>query len=221
MPATTNVPSRSPSPAAPPPLGESPGPRATALINVFNNALDATLKKCSYNSFAACFPTAAQYVPESLDALWRDFTGKLGQVWKSEFDSILVERNVVQSLNSLDQCIVDAKKRKELAEASSNGGPVEVPVPAHTLPPTSLHLAHLLPFLEQHSALLNSQLSATHASNAELLSSITAQRAEIEALVRGLETVVQDLEKSAQMMGQEEVQGLSAEVREIDTEMKN
>jgi len=39
--------------------------------------------------------------------------------------------------------------------------------------------------------------------------------------VRGLETVVQDLEKSAQMMGQEEVQGLSIEVREIDTEMKN
>jgi kinetochore protein NNF1 len=82
MPAMTNVPSRSPSPAAPPPLGESPGPRATALINVFNNALDATLKRCSYSSFAACFPTAAQYVPESLDALWRDFTGKLGQVWK-------------------------------------------------------------------------------------------------------------------------------------------
>ena len=82
MPAITDVPSRSPSPAPPPPLGESPGPRATALINVFNNALDATLKRCSYSSFAACFPTAAQYVPESLDALWRDFTGKLGQVWK-------------------------------------------------------------------------------------------------------------------------------------------
>ncbi|OCK85423.1 Nnf1-domain-containing protein [Lepidopterella palustris CBS 459.81] len=221
MPAAANPSSRSPSPPAPPPLAESPGPRATALINVFNNALEATLRKCSYSSFAACFPTPAKYVPESLDALWRDFTGKLGQVWKAEFDNILTERKVVQSLNSLDQCIADAKNRKERAELNTNGGPVEVPVPPHTLPPSSLRLAHLIPFLEQHSALLNSQLSATQTANTELLSAITAQRAEIEALVRSLDKVVHDLETSAQMMGQDEVQSLSAEIREIEEDMKS
>jgi kinetochore protein NNF1 len=38
-------------------------------------------------------------------------------------------RNVVKLLNSLDQCIEDAKLRKKRAEASANDGPVETPVP--------------------------------------------------------------------------------------------
>ena len=90
----------------------------------------------------------------------------------------------------------------------------------HTLPPSSIHLAHLLPFLEEHTALLNTQLAATQDSNKELLSTITAQRAEIEFLVQSLENVIQDLETSAQMMAQEDVQGLSKEIRELETEMK-
>lgn len=129
MPSATKASSRSPSPPAAPPVAESPGPRATALINVFNNAHDATLKKCSYNSFAACFPTAAQYVPETVDQMWRDFTGQLGRTWKDDFEGILAERDVVRSLNSLDQCINDAKKRKERAEKEANGAPVEAPIP--------------------------------------------------------------------------------------------
>lgn len=41
----------------------------------------------------------------------------------------MTERNVVPSLNGLDQAIADAKKRKERAEVAANGGPVEAPVP--------------------------------------------------------------------------------------------
>lgn len=90
----------------------------------------------------------------------------------------------------------------------------------HTLPPSSIYLAHLMPFLEEHTTLLNAQLAATQDSNTELLSTITAQRAEIETLVRSLEDVTRDLETSAQMMGQDSVQGLSKEIRELETEMK-
>lgn len=39
------------------------------------------------------------------------------------------KRDVVRSLNALDQGIEDAKLRKKRAEQSANGGPVEVPVP--------------------------------------------------------------------------------------------
>jgi kinetochore protein NNF1 len=49
---------------------------------------------------------------------------------------------------------------------------------------------------------------------------VTAQRAEIEALVRGLEGVVSDLEASAQLMAQDDVQDLSTEIRDVEMGMR-
>ena len=90
----------------------------------------------------------------------------------------------------------------------------------HTLSPSEVHLAHLMPFLEEQSATMTAQLDATQQANNELLSTIMAQRAEIEALVRGLETVVRDLEASARVMAQDDVQGLGSEIRELEMQMK-
>jgi kinetochore protein NNF1 len=90
----------------------------------------------------------------------------------------------------------------------------------HTLTPSEIHLAHLMPFLEQQATEMNTKLSETQQSNTELLSTVTAQRAEIEALVRGLETVILDLEVSAQIMAHDDVQGLSSEIKDLETEMK-
>lgn len=67
---------------------------------------------------------------------------------------------------------------------------------------------------------MNTKLTETQTANAELLATVTAQRAEIEALVRGLESVVNDLEVSAQMMAQDEVQELSTEIRDIEMSMR-
>jgi kinetochore protein NNF1 len=220
MPSPEKPRSRSQSPVPAPPVAESPGPRAAGLINVFNTAVKATLDKLSNDSFAGCFPTTAKYKPDVLDDVRRQLTSQLDHAWKNNFESILAQRNVIQSLNSLDQCIEDARARKKKAELDANGGPVENPVSLHTLPPSSIYLAHLMPFLEEHTTLLNAQLAATQDSNTELLSTITAQRAEIETLVRSLENVIHDLETSAQMMGQDNVQGLSKEIRELETEMR-
>jgi kinetochore protein NNF1 len=90
----------------------------------------------------------------------------------------------------------------------------------HTLTPSEIHLAHLMPFLEQQATEMNIKLSETQQSNTELLSTVTAQRAEIEALVLGLENVIQDLEVSAQIMAEDDVQGLSSEIKSLETEMK-
>jgi kinetochore protein NNF1 len=78
-----------------------------------------------------------------------------------------------------------------------------------------------MPFLEKQATDMNIKLVETQQSNTELLSTVTAQRAEIEALVRGLESVIQDLDVSAQMMAQDDVQGLSKEVRDLEMEMKS
>jgi kinetochore protein NNF1 len=127
--AATKSDSRSPSPAPAPPIADAPGPRAQGLINVFNQASKATLDKCSSKNFASCFPTAAQYSPEVLDNLRGQIVDQLDRTWKTNFEDIMERRNVVKLLNSLDQCIEDAKLRKKRAEASANGGPVETPVP--------------------------------------------------------------------------------------------
>ena len=90
----------------------------------------------------------------------------------------------------------------------------------HTLTPSEIHLAHLMPFLEKQGTEMNTKLAETQTANAELLATVTAQRAEIEALVRGLESVVNDLEVSAQMMAQDDVQNLSTETRDIEMGMR-
>ena len=77
-----------------------------------------------------------------------------------------------------------------------------------------------MPFLESQQVEMTARLVETQEANTKLLSTITEQRAEIEALVHGLESVIHDLETSAQMMGQEDVQGLSKEMRELEKEMK-
>jgi kinetochore protein NNF1 len=129
MPAATMPDSRSPSPVSAPPIAEAPGPRAQGLINIFNQAVKATLDKCSAANFASCFPTAAEYSPEVLENLRSQIVDQLERTWKTNFEDIVARRNVVQLLNSLDQCIEDARLRKKRAEAAANGGPVETPVP--------------------------------------------------------------------------------------------
>ncbi|KAH7079073.1 Nnf1-domain-containing protein [Paraphoma chrysanthemicola] len=220
MPTATKPDSRSPSPTPAPPIADAPGPRAQGLINVFNQASKATLDKCSAKNFESCFPTAAQYSPEVLDNLRGQIVDQLDRTWKTNFDDIMARRNVVKLLNSLDQCIEDAKLRKKRAELSANGGPVETPVPPHTLTPSEIHLAHLMPFLEQQASDMNTKLAETQQSNNDLLATVTAQRAEIEAMVRGLEGVIHDLEVSAQMMAEDDVQDLSKEIRDLENEMK-
>jgi kinetochore protein NNF1 len=128
---------------------------------------------------------------------------------------------VVPSLNSLDRLIADAKSRKEAAEAAApNGSEAAQPIPPHILPATDILTAHLSPFLiEQHNSLTVS-LDTIKKSNETLGETIVSQRDEMEKLVRGLEDIVGDLERSAGMLQGQDVQGMGGEVREIEAELK-
>jgi kinetochore protein NNF1 len=88
------------------------------------------------------------------------------------------------------------------------------------MPATDILNAHLSPFLlEQHST-LSSGLKTIEESNRALVDTIVAQRAEMQALISGLEAVVQDLESSATMLQQDSLQGLSGEIGMIEQELK-
>jgi kinetochore protein NNF1 len=79
--------------------------------------------------------------------------------------------------------------------------------------------AHLSPFLVDQQTVLSGALTTVQASNEMLLATITSQKAEMEALIAGLEAVVRDLEKSATMLQGEDVQVLSGDVRMIEEEL--
>jgi hypothetical protein len=70
------------SPLPPPPESSTSGPRAIALQTAFSKALEATLKKCNYDNFSACFPTAAQHAPDIMQIFWKTFTEKLEEICK-------------------------------------------------------------------------------------------------------------------------------------------
>lgn len=117
--------SRSPSPAAAPPVAATPGPRATALQKLYGDAIAHVLKTCNYANFSACFPTPAKEIPGQLKNVHEQFTDRLGETMRREFENILEDRHVVGSLNELDGLIEDARRRK--ARSIEEGGAVPVP----------------------------------------------------------------------------------------------
>ncbi len=59
-----------------------PGHRATALQNIYNEALTHTVKSITYDRFAACFPTPATYCPDSLKKVWSQMMGRFEELAK-------------------------------------------------------------------------------------------------------------------------------------------
>ncbi|SMQ49947.1 unnamed protein product [Zymoseptoria tritici ST99CH_3D7] len=193
------MPSRSPSPAAPPPIPTTPGPRATALQKLYTDAIAHILKTCSHANFASCFPTPAATVPGSIKLLHENFTTKLGESMRKEFESVLAERDVIPALNELDRVVEDARRRK--AQAEQENGRAERPVPAHTLPPRTLYISRLAPTLKTYAAQVHARQVELSEENVEVMERVKKQREEMRRLVEGLEGVVRDLNGSVEVLG--------------------
>lgn len=108
---------KSPSPPPPAPVPATPGPRASQLSTVFYNALQHTLKACTYDKFSSCFPTPALKNPDVLKSVHTQITMMIEEKAGREFDDILQEREVVAGLNDLERLVGDAKSRR------AGGGP--------------------------------------------------------------------------------------------------
>ncbi|KAK4508240.1 hypothetical protein PRZ48_001978 [Zasmidium cellare] len=205
--------SRSPSPLPPPPTPSHPGPRATALQKLYTDAITHILKTTSYANFSSCYPTPSTAVPTSMAALHTQFTSKLAEYMRREFENILVDRNVVQSLNELDRLIEDAKRRKAKGEGEG--------VPPHTLPAKTLYISHLAPRLKGYDAEIKARQDELAGENQELIARVMQQRKDIQKLMEGLEGVVEDLNGSVKALVPEEVEGLREGNREVDEVMRD
>lgn len=64
----------------------------------------------------------------------------------------------------------------------------------HTLPPRSLYLAHLAPYLASTQSQLETELQSVQGENERLAKGVERQRDEVERLVSGLEAVIADVE---------------------------
>ncbi|KAL8999497.1 MAG: hypothetical protein Q9169_001702 [Polycauliona sp. 2 TL-2023] len=185
----------SPSPPPQPPVAQTPGPRAAQFQKLFGDALNHTLRTCSYSKFSSCFPTPARFAPQTLTSIWQQITTKVEASAKKEFEDIMSERDVVAGLNELERLVAEAKSRRK------NG--VEVREPPHTLPPDRLFFAHLAPYLTQTETELEVELKRLQSENEELLDGIQTQQEETERLVGGLETFIADLERANEITGTE------------------
>ncbi|KAI4187906.1 MAG: hypothetical protein LQ346_005417 [Caloplaca aetnensis] len=204
---------RSPSPPPQPPVAQTPGPRAAQFQKLFGDALNHTLRNCSYSKFSACFPTPARLAPQTLTLIWQQITTKVEASAKKEFDDIMIERDVVAGLNELERLVGEARSRKERG--------VEAGEPPHTLPPERLFLAHLAPYLKQTESELESELKRLQFENEELVEGIQGQREEAEQLVGGLEALIEDLERANDIMGNEvDGNGVRKEVAGVEQELR-
>ncbi|KAK3357032.1 Nnf1-domain-containing protein [Lasiosphaeria hispida] len=191
----------------------TPGPRAARLEQLFGSTLRHTLDKVSRDNFGACFPTVAARAPGTLEFVQRQMVDRLRGLCEKEFTSILQSRAVVPKLNELESLLSDAARRKQTSEANN-----EVPIPPHTLPADAVLAAHLAPHLAAQQSQLNARLQNVQADNVRLFDDIQAQRAEIEALLSAVESVLVDMDGASALLD-DVVDDLAQETRTAEMEM--
>ncbi|KAH9826848.1 Nnf1 [Teratosphaeria destructans] len=208
--------SRSPSPVAPPPLSAAPGPRASAIQKLYQDAITHILKTCNYDNFASCFPTPAQNVPPSMKQLHESFLAKIREQLIKTYEEILEDRKVVRWLNELDRLLDDAKREGENVLGSSPGV-----IPPHQLPAVQLYLAHITPFLEQNAERVKQKQEQRRKENLEIAEKVARQRREIEEVLGRLEGTFAKVRACAEVLGAEDVEALRGEVREVDEGLRS
>ncbi|KXX73909.1 hypothetical protein MMYC01_209047, partial [Madurella mycetomatis] len=132
-----------------------------------------------------------------------------------EFETILANRQVVTRLNELEELVADAARRRREA-----GDTREIPVAPHTLPAETILNAHLRPHLTSQRSQLNAKLQTMQAANVRLHEEIQAQRAEMEALLRGVEKALSDMDGANGLLG-EVVEELAEETRAAEGEVES
>ena len=103
------------------PIPKTPGPLATRLTQLYTASLAHTIRTCSYDNFARCFPTPARKRPEVLRAVWEQIVGKIESKAMEEFEVILEERKVVEGLNEFEGLVGEARGRREQREKELRG----------------------------------------------------------------------------------------------------
>lgn len=88
----------------------------------------------------------------------------------------------------------------------------------HTLQPQDLVSAHMGPYLSQQEATLSSTLTSLDGRNADLIQLVRAQGVEISTCLASLEAMIQDIERSASLVQDTDMQLLTEDIKVISQE---
>ena len=164
------------------------GLRATKLEEILATSVKQTLRVCSYEKLATCFPTLANKDPETLRHAGEQVVNFLSSACHDEFTKILQERDAFGRLNELDVMIARAKDKKEAAVAPAEH--------AAELAPDALLRAHILPIKRAELAALLTKISVLQQSNSEALALVQQQRLDLDQHVRDLRRSLEALASS-------------------------
>ncbi|ORY74585.1 Nnf1-domain-containing protein [Protomyces lactucae-debilis] len=156
--------------------------RATKLQEILDTTVSATLRACSYDKLASCFPTLAQNDAPSLEHAQQQVYDFLQTTMAQEFGKILAEREAVQRLDELDLLIKQARERKERGEARTEH---------MDLPPEVILQAHLIPVKRRELEGMRLALDQLQAENGQALAAMETTRVQLEQEAANLQALLQ------------------------------
>ncbi|KAG5518197.1 hypothetical protein PMAC_003383 [Pneumocystis sp. 'macacae'] len=183
------------------------GLRAQRLQDLLEKSLSQTIKACSYEQIAKCFPVLAKNSPEILRNAHEQVISFLQSSCEREFLSILKERDVVSRLNELDNLIMSAKLRQERGES-----PTVLPT---LLSPEHVVSSYLYPLKMKELSMLKEQLKNTQAKNTDSYKMVALQRDEIAHLSLSIKKTVEELDLAVQRSIKTPIQPMQAQMDEI------
>ncbi|KAJ3160918.1 hypothetical protein HDU86_008280 [Geranomyces michiganensis] len=195
---------------------EEDGPRARKLRQVFDAALAACFKACSYERLAQAFPRIARDNPEALRSARDQLVEFIRESIKEEFEDINEDRDVMPSLNQIDRIIAAAHRKLKEDFKAERGGGAKTNTTGFSEQEECLHFrvtaeqavtAHAVHAKRLEAARLKAQLAEMQEANRTLRDCIAADRsvaagiqAEIQTLIAGLlpsQTLLDSMVKEA------------------------
>ncbi|KTW27618.1 hypothetical protein T552_02060 [Pneumocystis carinii B80] len=183
------------------------GLRAQRLQDLLDKSLGQTIKACSYEQIAKCFPTLAKNSPEVLKNVHEQVISFLRSSCDREFSIIFEERDVISRLNDLDGLINDAKSRQERGDPST--------VLSAFLSPEHIINSYLYPLMVKEHSVLKNQLETIQAQNDNFYEKISSQREEIMQLTTFMKKTIEELDLAVQRSIQTPIQTLQTQMDEI------
>ncbi|CCJ29158.1 unnamed protein product [Pneumocystis jirovecii] len=183
------------------------GLRAQRLEDLLAKSLSQTIKACSYEQVAKCFPALAKNSPEVLRNAHKQVISFLQSSCEREFMSILKERDVVSRLNELDNLITNAKLRQESGEPPS--------ILPTLLSPEHVVNSYLYPLKMKELSVLKEQLKNTQAKNTDSYKKVALQRDEIAHLALSIKKAIEELDLAVQHSIQTPIQAMQTQMDEI------
>ncbi|KAI9025601.1 hypothetical protein DFJ74DRAFT_664926 [Hyaloraphidium curvatum] len=141
--------------------------RAQGLKKAAGHALEQTLKKCSAEEVAKCFPWLAKQSPEALEEKVAEIREGIRLRTMDEFNRIVDSRDLIRKLEELDQMVDRAIERQ------TEGATAQ----PHRIAPDSAIRASCVPLKRIEAERLRNQILEMEATNKGLINEVNEAEA--------------------------------------------